>query len=284
MIVSVVAFTLAGFVVDPVVILVTVDTFSGVASGTTDGALDAGVLVLSVVAHASALLGLGVEFPEVGGVAGPAHREGLALEAAGDRAGLADVGLVGEVLVDALALVVLELPVDAGLAGLAVLGVVAEHAVLDGVGALLAGAVLVQELVAVDALADVVSDFEALVAGLALGVGGAGQAAEGTGQAGVILVVELLVADAVGAVVDEVVVAIADTGGVLVDEMLLFLASRAVGPVNTDLAASSARQAPVLLGVSALRTDANSIDRNELIVAGDARVGIIANFASHDAP
>ena len=258
MVIRDVAFTLAGFVVDPVVILVTVDTFSGVAPGTADGALDAGVLVLSVVAHASALLGLGVEFPEVGGVAGPAHREGLALEAAGDRAGLADVGLVGEVLVDALALVVLELPVDAGLGGLAVLGVVAEHAVLDGVGALLAGAVLVQELVAVDALADVVSDFEALVAGLALGVGGAGQAAEGTGQAGAILVVELLVADAVDAVVDEVVVAIADTGGVLVDEMLRCFASNTIFIINTCFTSSSTIQTSVLINILSLRAYTNS--------------------------
>ena len=258
MVIRDVAFTLTGLVVYPMVVLITVDTFSGVASGTTDGALDAGVLVLSVVAHASALLGLGVEFPEVGGVAGPAHREGLALEAAGDRAGLADVGLVGEVLVDALALVVLELPVDAGLAGLAVLGVVAEHAVLDGVGALLAGAVLVQELVAVDALADVVSDFEALVAGLALGVGGAGQAAEGAGQAGVILVVELLVADAVGAVVDEVVLAIADTGGVLVDEMLCCFASNTIFIINTCFTSSSTIQTSVLINILSLRAYTNS--------------------------
>lgn len=56
MVVGGVAFALAGFVVDPVVVLVAVYAFSRVASCTTNSALDTGVLVLGVVADAFALV------------------------------------------------------------------------------------------------------------------------------------------------------------------------------------------------------------------------------------
>ena len=75
--VSCVAFALTGFVVNPVVVLVAVYALSRIASCTANGALDAGVLVLSVVADAFALICQFVVFPEIGSITSLAYRERL---------------------------------------------------------------------------------------------------------------------------------------------------------------------------------------------------------------
>ena len=94
---------------------------------------------------------------------------------------MAHIGLVREEFINTLAFVVLEFSVDASLTGSAVLGVSAFNAVLDSVRASFAGAILVQEFVSVDALADSIFDLQSWVTGLALYVRCAGQAAERTG-------------------------------------------------------------------------------------------------------
>ena len=78
MVVGGVAFALAGFVMDPVVVLVAVYAFSRIASCTANGTLDAGVLVLSVVPDTLAFVCHWVMFPEIGSIASLADGEGLA--------------------------------------------------------------------------------------------------------------------------------------------------------------------------------------------------------------
>lgn len=65
-----VAFTLSNVVVDPVVILITVNALRGVTFGTADGTLDAGVFVLGIVMNAPTFLADFIVLPEVSSVAG----------------------------------------------------------------------------------------------------------------------------------------------------------------------------------------------------------------------
>ena len=143
MIVAHVTFTLSNVVVDPVVIFITVDAFRRIALSTTDGALDTRVLVLGVVMNTSALLSYLVMFPEISSIASLANLERLALETAVDGANLTDIFAVREVVFNTVTLVVLELSVDTGLAGLTMLSIAALNAVLDSVATSFACSILI---------------------------------------------------------------------------------------------------------------------------------------------
>lgn len=149
-----VAFTLSNVVVDPVVILITVNALRGVTFGTADGTLDAGVFVLGIVMNAPTFLADFVMLPEVSGVTSFTDVKRFTFKATVDGTNLADIVGIGEVLVNTVALVVLELSVDASLTGLTMLGISALNAVLDSVVASLASAVLVQVLISVNTLTD----------------------------------------------------------------------------------------------------------------------------------
>ena len=93
--------------------------------------------------NTSALLSYFVVFPEVSGVAGFTYIQGFTFKATVDRADLTYIVGVREVLVNTVTLVVLELSVDSGLAGLTVLGISTLDTIFDSVVASLTGAILV---------------------------------------------------------------------------------------------------------------------------------------------
>ena len=70
MIVTDVTFTLPDVVMNPMIVLVAINALRGVTLSTADGALDARIIVLSVIVDASALLADFIVLPEVSSVAG----------------------------------------------------------------------------------------------------------------------------------------------------------------------------------------------------------------------
>jgi hypothetical protein len=70
LIVTDVTFTLPDVVMNPMIVLVAVNALRGVTLSTADGALDARIIVLSVIVDASALLADFIMLPEVSTVAG----------------------------------------------------------------------------------------------------------------------------------------------------------------------------------------------------------------------